>query len=195
MLRRIYHKFLVKRAKKHFNKHCLLNPDTRLLTCAHCVNTGPKEHIRIGKHCTIGGNLVALYGGKITIGNNVYIGGSTTFQCKEAITIGNHVIIANNAMLIDNNNHPTAPEMRLKMSQCDDYLHDPLWSWETATSAPIVVEDNVWIGRDTRILKGVSVGEGSIVALGAVVTHNVPPYTVVAGNPAKVVKELKRPER
>ena len=55
-------------------------------------------------------------------------------------------------------------------------------------------EDNVWLGRDCRIMKGVTVGKGSIVALGAIVTKDVPPYTVVAGNPAKVVKQLPSPE-
>ena len=84
--------------------------------------------------------------------------------------------------------------MRLKMSQCDSFLTDELWSWKYADSLPIVIEDNVWIGRDSRILKGVTVGKGSIVALGAIVTHDVPPYCVVAGNPAKVVKRLAEKE-
>jgi ABC-type sugar transport system ATPase subunit len=56
------------------------------------------------------------------------------------------------------------------------------------------VQENVWIGRDSRILKGVTVGKGAIVALSAVVTHDVPPYTVVACNPARVVKQLTPPE-
>ena len=80
------------------------------------------------------------------------------------------------------------------MSECEDFMRDSLWSWEYAESKPIVIKDNVWIGRDCRILKGVTVGEGSIVALGAIVTKDVPPYTVVAGNPAKVVKQLSRDE-
>ena len=109
----------------------------------------------------------------------------------EKIEIGNDVIIANNVLLVDNNNHPTSPEERMKMSQCDDFLRDELWSWKYAESKPIVIDDNVWIGRDSRILKGVTVGKGSIVALGAIVTRDVPPYSVVAGNPAKVVKTLE----
>ncbi|MBE6807675.1 MAG: acyltransferase [Ruminococcaceae bacterium] len=194
MVKKLYHNMQKNRVKKQFAKSSVFEPDVQFFTCAHCFNSGAKENIQIGQHCFLGCILSAQFGGKITIGNNVYIGGSTALQCKESITIGNNVIIANNAMLIDNNNHPSSPEMRLKMSQCDDYIHDRLWSWEVADSAPIVIRDNVWIGRDTRILKGVTVGEGSIVALGAVVTHDVPPYTVVAGNPAKVVKELERPE-
>nr|WP_243425786.1 DapH/DapD/GlmU-related protein [Faecalicatena contorta] len=65
-----------------------------------------------------------------------------------------------------------------------------LWTWEHAQSNPVIIEDNVWIGRDAVIMKGVTVGQGSIVALRAVVVDDVPPYSIVAGNPAKVVKRL-----
>lgn len=180
-----------KKRKKLFCQRATVNAET--LTAIHgiaCHNTGPREHVLIGEHCTIGGLLQALYGGKIQIGNRTYIGPDSIIQSKESVVIGNNVIIANNVLIVDNNNHPTDPQMRLKMSACDDFLHDELWSWKYAESKPIVIEDNVWIGRDSRIMKGVTVGRGSIVALGAIVTKNVPPYTVVAGNPAKVVKHL-----
>jgi maltose O-acetyltransferase len=158
-----------------------------------CTNTGTSDMISIGNHCTLGCLLQALYGGKINIGNNTYIGPQTIIQSKESVTIGDNVIIANNVLIVDNNNHPVEPEMRLKMSACNDFLHDELWTWKYAESKPIVIESNVWIGRDSRILKGVHIGEGSIVGLGAVVTKDVPPYTVVAGNPARVVKHLSSP--
>ena len=80
------------------------------------------------------------------------------------------------------------------MSFCDNFMTDKLWSWEFAESSPIKICDNVWIGRDARILKGVTIGEGSIVALGAIVTKDVPPYSIVAGNPASVVKYLSQTE-
>lgn len=194
MLKKIYHKWKQSQVKKEFQKVSVFPEDTVFFTCAHCCNSGGQENIRIGRHCYIGANFQVWKNGKITIGNSVYIGGATTLQCKESISIADNVIIANNAMLIDNNNHPTSPTMRMKMSQCTDFLNDLLWSWDYADSAPIVIEENVWIGRDTRIMKGVTIGKGSIIALGAVVTHDVPPYTVVAGNPARIVKELPKPE-
>lgn len=159
-----------------------------------CHNTGPKENVTIGDHCTIAALLQAFYGGKISIGKNTYIGPNSIIQSKESVVVGENVIIANSVLIVDNNNHPTDPAMRLKMSACEDFMNDELWSWKYAESKPIIIEDNVWIGRDSRILKGVTVGKGSIVALGAVVTKDVPPYTIVAGNPAKVVKQLERPE-
>ena len=70
---------------------------------------------------------------------------------------------------------------------------DP-WRWVHADSAPIVIGDSVWIGEYAAILKGVTIGTGAVVASHAVVTKDVPPYTVVAGNPARVVKELENDE-
>ena len=181
--------------KKEFDRNANVNvAEITLLGGASCHNSGAKENISIGNHCTIGALLQAFWGGKITIGNNTYIGPSSIIQSKESVVIKDNVIIANNVLIVDNNNHPVDPAMRLKMSACEDFMNDELWSWKYAASKPIVIEENVWIGRDSRILKGVTVGKGSIVALGAVVTKDVPPYTVVAGNPAKVVKQLDPPE-
>ena len=70
-------------------------------------------------------------------------------------------------------------------------FHTPAWRWENSEHAPIVIGDNVWIGEYSAILKGVTIGEGSIVASHSVVTKDVPPYTIVAGNPARIVKHLE----
>ena len=183
-----------RRTKNIFNEKAVIPSDAILIAGASCKNDGPRDRIVIGEHCTLGAEFISLYGGKITVGENTYIGPGTSIQAKEHINIGKNVIIANNVILLDNNNHPTDPEMRLRMSACKDFINDELWSWKYADSAPVTVEDNVWIGRDARILKGVTVGKGSIVALGAIVTHDVPPYSIVAGNPAKVVKTIKNSE-
>jgi acetyltransferase-like isoleucine patch superfamily enzyme len=65
--------------------------------------------------------------------------------------------------------------------------------WELSETAPTIIEDVVWIGSNVLILKGVIVGEGAVVAKNSVVTKSVPPYTIVAGNPARIVKEIQRP--
>ena len=67
--------------------------------------------------------------------------------------------------------------------------------WELSESSPITIGDAVWIGTGATILKGVAIGDGTIVAKASVVTKNVPAFSIVAGNPARVVKELPRPER
>lgn len=177
--------------KKRFTRDSeILGERCTFMVTAKCQNTGVKQNISIGDHCTLGALFQALYGGKICVGSHTYIGPHTILQAKESIQIGENVIIANDVVIVDNNNHPVSPEQRLQMSRCEDYMTDELWSWKYAESKPVVIEDNVWIGRDARILKGVRIGSGSIIGMGAVVTHDVPPRVIVAGNPAKIVKEL-----
>ena len=194
VIRKIKREIQLRNIRKSFEQNAKIEQTTNFMLGASCRNNSAKENITLGKHTLVGGTLIALCGGEITIGDNVYIGQGTSIQAKEKIVVSSNVIIANNVILLDNNNHPVSPEMRLKMSACGDFINDELWSWKYAESAPVVIEENVWIGRDARIMKGVTVGEGSVVALGAVVTHNVPAYCVVAGNPARVVKELPKPE-
>lgn len=74
---------------------------------------------------------------------------------------------------------------------CKSGFYGALWQQTESACAPIVIEDNVWIGARSVILKGVTIGEGSIVACDSVVTKDVPPFTIVAGNPARVVKHIE----
>ena len=184
-----------RRNRKRFISRSLCDPNTlTLMPSAGCYNNKSKEQIVIGEHCTLGCAFQLFGDGKVVVGKNTYIGSQTLLQAKESIVIGDAVMIANSVLIVDNNNHPVEPEMRLKMSACEDFMHDELWTWKYAESKPIVIEDNVWIGRDSRIMKGVRIGKGSVVALGSIVTKDVPPYSVVAGNPARVVKQLPKPE-
>lgn len=153
------------------------------------TNTGGQEHVQIGDNCLLGCSLLALFGGRIIIGNNTYIGNKTIIGAKDFIKIGDNVIISDDVIIFDNNNHPVNSDLRLRMSQKGNYYSDE-WSWRYAESSQIVIEDNVWIGKRAAILKGVKVGRGAIVALGAIVTKDVPPYSIVAGNPACVVKYI-----
>ena len=144
--------------------------------------------ITIGRSCRIFGRLESRGNGKITIGDNTCIYNRTVIGSVDSITIGNCVIISNHVHIYDNNNHPTSPAVRHEM--CLNGFEGEAWRWVHAEWAPIVIEDDVWVGEYSAILKGVTVGRGSIVASHAVVTKDVPPYTIVAGNPARVVKEL-----
>lgn len=144
--------------------------------------------IQIGEHCEIFGTLISMDEGKITIGDHTCIFEHSVVGSVDSVSIGNCVIISNYVHIYDNNNHPTDPGIRDQM--CREGFHTDAWRWTHAVSKPVVIEDNVWIGEYAAILKGVTVGHGAIVASHAVVTKNVPPYAIVAGNPAVVVKEL-----
>lgn len=134
--------------------------------------------------------------GEVHIGTNTHIGGAQ-FICRTRIEIGNDVTMAWGITLYDHDSHSTEWEYRQHDNeQCyTDYVETGNTiahkDWSHVNSAPIKIEDKVWIGMDVLILKGVTIGEGSVVAARSVVTKDVPPYSLVAGNPARVVKSLK----
>ena len=115
-------------------------------------------------------------GAVIRVGENCGFSG-TTFVADERIELGDRVQIGSNASLVDTDFHPLTPEERAR-------------DFNAGAAAPIEVNDKVFIGMDSLILKGVTIGQGSVVGAGSVVSQDVPPRTVVVGNPATVVREL-----
>lgn len=113
------------------------------------------------------------YGLNITVGRTVFIGSQCAFTGHGSIDIADEVLIAHKVNLVTAG-HPVEPGKRR----------------EYITAEPISIEANVWIGAAATILPGVHIGEGSVVAAGAVVTHDVPRATLVAGVPATVVRKL-----
>ncbi|WP_067450516.1 sugar O-acetyltransferase [Nocardia alba] len=113
------------------------------------------------------------HGLNTTFGDNVFVNQGCTFMDKGGIRIGNGVMIAPKVSLITGG-HP------LPLAERREYL----------CFAPIVIEDDVWIGTAAVITQGVSIGAGTVVAAGAVVTHDVPAGVVVAGVPARVIKKI-----
>ena len=165
--------------------------DVRIGITAFCQNmTKCRDNIVIGKCCDIDARICA--NGKnsyIEIGDYTTIRYRSVIGAIEKIIIGSYVIISNNVTIYDNNNHPTDPEIRKKM--CKTGFYTDMWNWENSSHKPVVIKDNVWIGEGSTILKGVTIGEGAVVGCKSVVTKDVEPYTVVAGNPARCVKHLK----
>lgn len=128
----------------------------------------------IGSYTTIQGS------GPITFGKRSFCGEFCVFGVNDAITIGCDVMIAQ-AVTIRDTDHGFSEAAR------------PMASQGIVTS-PVVIEDDVWIGHGAAILKGVRVGTGSIVAAGAVVIRDVPPYSIVGGVPAKVIGSRMKKE-
>lgn len=126
------------------------------------------ELIVKGAFDIIGSTVVVLPNAKLVIGSG-YINFHSKLHCFNHIEIGNNVIISENVIIRDSDNHQIIDG--------------------NSMSAPIVIKNNVWIGMAAIILKGVTIGEGAIVAAGAVVTRDVPAHTIVAGVPAKVIKK------
>ena len=176
------------RKKRMFQKNSIYHSAISLSGQSNCFSDN-KNNIEIGNNCEILGTLYSEGEGIIKIGDFTEIRHNSFIGSVEKVFIGNYVIISNNVRIFDNNNHPTSPSKRKQM--CIDGFHGDPWKWIHSDHSPVVIEDNVWIGEYSTILKGVRIGEGSIIACHSVVTKDVPPYSLVAGNPAKVVKNIE----
>lgn len=113
---------------------------------------------------------------KISIGNNVGMS-STRMWISKGLTIGDNVKIGACVLLIDTDSHPIDYKLRRTSN-------------EGVKSAPIVIEDDVWIGAHSIVLKGVTIGARSIIGAGSVVTKSIPADCIAAGNPCKVIRKL-----
>jgi acetyltransferase-like isoleucine patch superfamily enzyme len=141
--------------------------------------------LAIGSDCTMDGVHFAIEGnGRVTIGNYSYFT-NAVLLCEMELRIGNYVVIGWNATIADSDFHPVAPAERI----LDAIACSPLAEGRTRPSIacePVIIEDDVWIGPNATILKGVCIGAGSFVEAGALVTKNVPRGSRVFGNPAQV---------
>lgn len=161
-------------ARRHL-LHCDALPLTvRLRGRARVENNG---RIEIGDRVLIDGRtvlveLVAHEGGTLSVGASTYINYGVSISAHDRVSIGRNCQIGNYTLIMDNDYH-----------DMNDHL-------QLGESRPIAIEDNVWIGARVTVLKGVRIGEGSVVGAGAVVTKDVPPRSFAAGVPAKVVRAL-----
>ena len=146
----------------------------------------------IGKHvsCYAGCSFSIGEAGQCTIGDFTLLNGAL-IMAEEKIEIGSHCLISWNVGIADSDFHPLDPAQRLVDAQAlAPYFKDRPARPKLRT-APVKIADNVWIGMNAVILKGVTIGENCVVAAGSVVTKSVEPNTVVAGNPAVVVKQFQ----
>lgn len=130
-----------------------------------------RERVRIrGTHVPV--ELASLPGGTLDIGPRTFINGGVSICAQESVIIGANCAIGNYTLIMDTDFHNVSDHT------------------QPAQSAPVVIEDNVWLAARVTILKGVRIGQGAVVATGAVVTRDVPPFTLVGGVPAKIIRSL-----
>jgi acetyltransferase-like isoleucine patch superfamily enzyme len=116
-----------------------------------------------------GCRVVVDKGARLELGSG-YINHNTSIACFSDIKIGYNVAIADNVIIRDSDNHTIV-------------------SGKHPDTMPVKIGDNVWIGMNCIILKGVAIGDGAIVAAGSVVSRDIPPRALAAGAPAKVIRE------
>ncbi|UCE99393.1 MAG: acyltransferase [Planctomycetota bacterium] len=153
----------------------------------------PQGTIEIGNHVTISNRLSENRAGithrsvleahspqaRLIIGNHVGLSGVILY-CTTEIVIEDYVNLGAGAKVYDTDFHPVDPDARRSCNQ------------ELIAKAPVRICRDAWIGADATILKGVTVGARAVVSTGAVVTKDVPPDTIVAGVPARVIRRIKK---
>ena len=157
-------------------------------------------YFEVGEDSLISGNFVfETASGKISIGNRTFIGGGL-FVCIQEISIGSDVMFSWGCTVMDNNAHSVNWKERQEDVQnwkkgIDENAIGKYKNWTNVKSAAISIKDKVWVGFNVIILKGVTIGEGSIIGAGSVVTSNIPDWSIVAGNPAKIIRTISEDER
>ena len=124
---------------------------------------------------------------RVEIGNRSYFASMIT--CAERVHIGNDVLIAPGGYIADHGAH--ALEFQARSDDVVNWIQAERKDWSAVPISPVTIEDKVWIGWGVTILHGVTIGEGAVVGANSVVTRDVPAYTVVAGNPVRVLRELE----
>jgi acetyltransferase-like isoleucine patch superfamily enzyme len=137
--------------------------------------------------------FVTSEAGKIRVGEFSILNG-TTLICSDTISIGNFVMLAWGSVVIDNflcaDLTPGERGRILELTSGSLEREMPF-----SGSAPVIIEDNVWVGFDAVILPGTTIGRGSVIGSRCVVSGNIPPYSVVVGNPGRIIKTLEQTDR
>ncbi len=139
----------------------------------------------VGTNVSVGDGTIIGFGDNIHVGNNVSINYRCILNDCNSIVIGNDVLIAPGVQM-NTASHPTSLSERITPDWSSDSGE---YRWRTFAK-PITIGNGCWIGANAMIIGGVTIGDGAVVAAGAVVTKDVEPYTMVGGVPAKIIKKL-----
>lgn len=168
-----------------------IDGSVRFFQDAILANEGKKNNLTIRANCQIAGGIIVKSSGCFEMGSHCFVGTGSRVWCNDGIRIGTHVLISHLVDVHDSDTHSLDWSIRHTEGNAQFGDGTPLLN-VGADSQPVTIEDDAWICFKASILKGVTVGRGAIVAAGSVVTRDVAPYTLVAGNPARPIKDLKR---
>ena len=144
------------------------------------ISIHKNSNLIVGEKTTMrsGGSLIVFESAVLCIGKNVLLNNKCEVYCSNKIEIGNDTVFSNNCIIRDSDIHTILKQ-----------------SGEGNNCKPIKIGNHVWVGTNSIILKGVTIGDGSIIGAGSVVTKDVPPNCLAAGNPAKIIKQGIKWER
>lgn len=170
---------ICKSSFKQIGKH------TRFITLPQELRLG--KCIEVGTYCRMGRHLLlrcydsSTSRPSLIIGDRVNVGDYSTLSCCNKIVVGNNVRMGRMVMITDNSHGHTNSIKELLLNPIDRPL---------VSKGPVIIEENVWIGEKVSIMANVTIGKGSIIAANAVVTKSVPPYSIVGGCPARIIKTI-----
>ena len=167
---------------------CDAAADVRLLPESSIVNPqGRRSAVRIGAGTHLYGRLLLFpQSGEIMIGAHCFIGPGAQIWSARQVTIGDRVFVSHGVNIHDSNAHPMSARLR-HIQFVHSTSPEVVQAFAAIRMAPVVIEDDAWVGFNATVLKGVTIGRGAVVGAASVVTSDVPPWTVVAGNPARII--------
>jgi acetyltransferase-like isoleucine patch superfamily enzyme len=173
-------------------RRCVTARGVRVLPGGRIVNPqGRREAISIGSNSWVAGELLVFaHAGRIRLGEFCYVGDHTRVWSAAEVSIGNRVFLAHGVNIHDNDAHSTSAQVRHRHFR--ELVSDGAASFvEDFACVPVFIEDDAWIGFNSTILKGIRVGRGAVIGACSLVTRDVAPFAIVAGNPAVVIGEAR----
>jgi acetyltransferase-like isoleucine patch superfamily enzyme len=176
---------------KRLLDHCVADEGVEFYPQAKIYNSAGRDAIKIGKQSLCMGEiLIAGPNGKVIIGEWCSLSPGTKIWAMQRIELGSRVILSHGVQIFDNNSHSISAQDRherfRELRTFGRHLQP-----EQISHKPIRIEDDAWIGFNSAILKGVTIGRGAIVGACSVVTQDVPPYAIVVGNPVRRVGDSR----
>jgi acetyltransferase-like isoleucine patch superfamily enzyme len=172
-------------AERKYRRKCSVSIGADVRISFRKIGGPPPSSLTVGSGTIFEGHISAdRSAAVVSIGRNTFVGNSQ-LVCAERIVIGDDVLISWGCTIVDHNSHATSwLERRSDVREA----HLGRKNWANIKIGAVTICDKAWLGFNSIVLQGVTVGEGSVVGAGSVVTKNVEPYTVVGGNPAKLIR-------
>ncbi len=183
-----YHGLQYHRQKqlKWYHKNAVIHSTVIIDRSGSIINSRAKDAVKIGERTMLRGNLTTFgHGGEIIIGKYSFVGQGSRIWSAKKISIGDRVLIAHDVEIHDNNSHPL--ESRERHIDHKHIFEKGFRKENDLREKEIIIEDDVWIGFNSVILKGVTIGKGAIIGANSIVRKDVPEFAIVAGVPAKII--------
>jgi acetyltransferase-like isoleucine patch superfamily enzyme len=165
----------------------LWQKNTAILNLPVGNQSGDRNRVVIGDNCNLNVEIHCAKRGQVVIGNNVFMNAKTRIRCDHEIRIGDRCMFGPDVRIWDTNNHLMSATARRR--QALEICEKTVDSYEGG-GAPVLIGEDVWLCMEVIVLAGVTIGNGSVIGAGSVVTSDIPPMTFAAGVPARVIRSI-----